>query len=153
MTERTRDELDALIAEVVAQEERLQFTEFSHEHAWMLGARLREHARVGLNRHKAQQVNRQRHVIADNNPWRADPDARSSLQPPLEHLGRGLRPAIGTRADHGLVSKHSEPRGHPFGLEVHTAAVRRVGQLRPGQSIHGPTSFLSLFRRRPRGQR
>lgn len=39
-----RAELDALIAEVVAQEERLQFVEFSHEHAWMLGARLRESA-------------------------------------------------------------------------------------------------------------
>ena len=39
-----RAALDALIADVVAQEERLQFTEFTHEHAWMLGARLREHA-------------------------------------------------------------------------------------------------------------
>lgn len=39
-----RAALDALIAEVIAQEERLQFTEFTHEHAWMLGARLRESA-------------------------------------------------------------------------------------------------------------
>lgn len=39
-----RAALDALITEVAAQEERLQFTEFSHDHAWMLGARLREHA-------------------------------------------------------------------------------------------------------------
>ena len=35
---------EALIAEVVAQEERLQFATFTHEHAWMLGARLRETA-------------------------------------------------------------------------------------------------------------
>lgn len=37
-----RSELDALIAEVVAQEERLQFTTFSRDDAWMLGSRLRE---------------------------------------------------------------------------------------------------------------
>ena len=44
MTESPADRvaLDALIAEVVAQEERLQFETFSHENAWMLGARLRE---------------------------------------------------------------------------------------------------------------
>lgn len=39
-----RAALDALIAEVVEQEESLQFDDFSHEHAWMLGARLRERA-------------------------------------------------------------------------------------------------------------
>ena len=39
-----RAELDALIAEVVAQEERLQFASFSHDDAWMLGSRLRERA-------------------------------------------------------------------------------------------------------------
>lgn len=33
--------LDALIAEVVAQEERLQFSTFSPDDAWMLGSRLR----------------------------------------------------------------------------------------------------------------
>lgn len=37
-----RAALDALIAEVVAQEERLQFTTFSHDDAWMLGSRLRD---------------------------------------------------------------------------------------------------------------
>ncbi len=46
MTETPADRaaLDTLIAEVVEQEERLQFETFSHEHGWMLGARLREHA-------------------------------------------------------------------------------------------------------------
>ena len=46
MTESPIDlaELDALIAEVAAHEERLQFETFSHENAWMLGARLRERA-------------------------------------------------------------------------------------------------------------
>jgi uncharacterized protein (UPF0303 family) len=44
ISETDRAALDALIAEVVEQEERLQFTEFTHEHAWMLGARLRESA-------------------------------------------------------------------------------------------------------------
>ena len=34
--------LDALIAEVVEQEARLQFTPFSHDDAWMLGSRLRD---------------------------------------------------------------------------------------------------------------
>jgi len=37
-----REELEALIAEVIAHEERLQFTTFSHDDAWMLGARLRD---------------------------------------------------------------------------------------------------------------
>ena len=36
-----RAALDALIAEVVTQEERLQFSTFSHDDAWMLGSRLR----------------------------------------------------------------------------------------------------------------
>ena len=47
MTELTHAELDALIAEVIAQEERLQFTTFSNDDAWMLGARLRD---VGIAR-------------------------------------------------------------------------------------------------------
>lgn len=37
-----RAELDALIAEVAAHEERLQFTTFSRDDAWMLGSRLRD---------------------------------------------------------------------------------------------------------------
>lgn len=37
-----RAELDTLIAEVVAQEERLQFTTFSRDGAWMLGSQLRD---------------------------------------------------------------------------------------------------------------
>jgi len=37
--------LDHLIAEVVGQEERLQFTTFSSDDAWMLGSRLRAFAR------------------------------------------------------------------------------------------------------------
>lgn len=36
-----RAALDALIVEVVTQEERLQFTRFSSDDAWMLGSRLR----------------------------------------------------------------------------------------------------------------
>jgi uncharacterized protein (UPF0303 family) len=35
---------EALIAEVIAQEERLQFTTFSHDDAWMLGSSLRDRA-------------------------------------------------------------------------------------------------------------
>lgn len=42
MSELTRAELDALIAEVVAQEERVQFASFSNDDAWMLGSRLRD---------------------------------------------------------------------------------------------------------------
>ena len=42
VSEVDRAELDALIAQVVAQEERLQFTSFSTEDAWMLGSRLRD---------------------------------------------------------------------------------------------------------------
>jgi len=42
-----RAALDDLIAEVIAQEERLQFTTFHHDDAWMLGARLRD---VGIAR-------------------------------------------------------------------------------------------------------
>ena len=42
MSDRDRSALDALIAEVVEQEKRLQFTTFSHDDAWMLGARLRD---------------------------------------------------------------------------------------------------------------
>jgi uncharacterized protein (UPF0303 family) len=34
--------LEALIAEVVGQEDRLQFATFSHDDAWMLGSRLRD---------------------------------------------------------------------------------------------------------------
>jgi len=34
----------ALIAEVIVQEERLQFTRFSHDDAWMLGSSLHDHA-------------------------------------------------------------------------------------------------------------
>ena len=37
-----RSELDVLIAEVVEQEARLQFTAFTHDDAWMLGVRLRD---------------------------------------------------------------------------------------------------------------
>ena len=44
MSESDRAALDALIAEVVAQEERLQFAAFTHDDAWMLGARLRDAA-------------------------------------------------------------------------------------------------------------
>ncbi len=39
-----RAELDTLIAEVAAQEERLQFSTFTHDDAWMLGSRLRDRA-------------------------------------------------------------------------------------------------------------
>jgi uncharacterized protein (UPF0303 family) len=34
--------LEALIAEVIGQEDRLQFATFSHDDAWMLGSRLRD---------------------------------------------------------------------------------------------------------------
>jgi uncharacterized protein (UPF0303 family) len=37
-----RAALDALIAEVIAQEEHLQFTTFNNDDAWMLGSRLRD---------------------------------------------------------------------------------------------------------------
>lgn len=45
-----RAALDDLIAEVIGQEERLQFTTFSHDDAWMLGSRLRI---IALERHHA----------------------------------------------------------------------------------------------------
>ncbi|MBX9471031.1 heme-degrading domain-containing protein [Microcella sp.] len=47
MTDVDRAELDARIAEVVEQEQRLQFSTFSAEDAWMLGSRLRA---LGLER-------------------------------------------------------------------------------------------------------
>ena len=34
--------LEALIAQVIGQEDRLQFATFSHDDAWMLGSRLRD---------------------------------------------------------------------------------------------------------------